>query len=118
MSPILVQLLILILYLQPIQTERCDVASFYKSMELPVGAAALTSSGEFEDIDALFVRTKVDPGRYSVSITRRASNFYRLDGTGLHVKTRLCLELALLQDGTLLVQNIGGYSIGELVFND
>ena len=97
----------------PTRTGRCDVERFFKSVSYPPGAVVLTYGGDIEDIDDLLVPTKVDPGSYSVSVTRKALNLYRVEGYDLYIKTQLCLELALGQDATLKVQEYGG----ELIFN-
>ena len=38
---------------------------------------------------------------YRVTVTRKESNLYRVDGTRIFVKTRLCLELALGENAVL-----------------
>lgn len=65
-------------------------------------------------IMALFVigfSTPVDAqGRYSVSVTRKASNTYKLDGKAIWVQTRYCYEYAYSEDAVL--------TAGQLVFLD
>lgn len=96
----------------------CDVERLLKPVAPPPGAVVLTLLGEVEDVDALLVPSTIDPGTYSVSVTRKASNLYSVDGYALYVKTQLCLELALSEEATLKVERFQGLTVGELTFRD
>lgn len=49
---------------------------------------------------------------YEVSVTRKGSNLYKVDGKDIYINTRLCLELALSEDVFL---KMNGYQ-GEIIF--
>jgi hypothetical protein len=55
--------------------------------------------------------------QYSVTVTRRDSNFYEIDSTGLFLETSMCLELSLMQNAVLDVQRTGSTSAGIIYFN-
>ena len=52
---------------------------------------------------------------YRVTVTRKESNLYRIDGTKTYIKTRLCLELALSEPAILNYQR-GSYD-NKLIFD-
>ena len=53
--------------------------------------------------------------RYRLSVTRKDSNFYRIDGTDFYVRTRNCYEYAYSQEAVLVWEGRGSYS-NKLIF--
>lgn len=54
----------------------------------------LTYAAETCDIEKI-IGAKVEAGTYKVTVSREESNFYKIDGQDIYIKTKYCLELAL-----------------------
>jgi hypothetical protein len=55
--------------------------------------------------------------RYKVSVTRKDSNLYAIDGTSYWLKTKYCYEYAYSQDAVIVWEGAGSFS-NKLVFLD
>jgi hypothetical protein len=100
-------------------TEECDVDKFYTSMELPYGAKAIDSYGDVVDVESILVPADdIEPGRYSISVSRESDNIYKVDGVNLYIETSLCFEWAIMDDAILIVEQYQGYTIGKIIFVD
>jgi hypothetical protein len=53
---------------------------------------------------------------YKVQVTRASDNLYEVVGQGIYLKTRLCLELALMEDAIVKIESPNGYNVGEIIF--
>lgn len=82
--------------------KKCDVKNFYTAIEV-----------ESEDK----VLTKLDEGKYKLSVTRKAPNLYKVDGQDIYIETRYCYEYATFDDVILIVEN-NGYDKGVIIFID
>lgn len=51
---------------------------------------------------------------YKVSVTRKQSNLYAIDGTSFYVATSMCLNLAIMDTAYLDVTTVGGTSKGTM----
>ena len=99
-----------------IDSDSYDIEEFYERQELPSDTVAENLYGSIEEIRALYVPTRLDTGRYSVEVTRVDSNFYRICGTDIYIKTRYCYEYASYDDAILIVESNYGYTKGEIIF--
>jgi len=95
-----------------------DIAEVYGSAIPAQGTVVLTTSGDIEDIDVLLSETELDIGRYSVTVTRKAQDLYKIDGFNIYVKTRYCYEYSYSQDAILDYDSQAGYTKGTLTFED
>lgn len=71
---------ILTIFLLPTITygqSKCDVKSFYKAIDSESDVKVLTTGGEFEEAEYILVPTKLDEGKYKLSVTRKASNLLK-----------------------------------------
>jgi hypothetical protein len=83
-----------------------QVEAIYESVEVATGAIALDRMGRTVDVSELLVPAQLKAGTYQISVTRKDTNFYRIDGYNYYIKTRLCLELALSQKAYLEVNGM------------
>ena len=70
-------------------------------------------SGLVAVILVLFCQS-VHAENYQFSVTRKGSNIYKVDGKNILIHTRLCLELALVEDVIFKSSGMGG----ELIFRN
>lgn len=98
-----------------ISSESYYVDKIYQSMSVDIGTLAKTTSGDIEEIEIIFVEKSLDPGTYSITITREGDDFYRIDGTDIYIKTRYCYEYYYSQDAILKISSYKGHNFGELI---
>jgi hypothetical protein len=65
-----------------------DIVEIYKSIIPDVGTVILTSFNNVENTGLILVPVKIDPGNYSVKLTRKAKDLYSVDGFNIYIKTR------------------------------
>jgi hypothetical protein len=97
---------------------KCDVKHFYKAIEAESDVKVLTKGGEFEEAERILVPTKLDEGKYKLSLTRKASNLYKVEAQDIYIETRYCYEYAIGDDVILIVESNYGYDKGEIIFID
>lgn len=95
-----------------------DVAQIYEAVELKSGSKSIDSYGNVEDAKIVLVPTKLDSGKYSVELSKVASNFYKIYGTDLYIETKYCYEFANRDDAVLIIESSYGYTKGEVIFID
>jgi hypothetical protein len=59
-----------------------------------------------------------DAGTYEVTVTRKATDLYKVDGTSFYVETRYCYEYAYSEEAILKYTSDYGYRRGFLLFLD
>ena len=96
---------------------RCDVKGIYKAVETPVGTIALTMLGDAAEVQQVLVPTKLEDGAYDVTVTRKGSNLYRVDGTWSYVATNYCYEYVYGQKAVLRHRGVGPVGGGSLIFD-
>lgn len=94
-----------------------DVAGIYKGIELESGSKCITSIG-VEDASVVLTPAKLETGKYSVSITRKEKDIYKVDGKNIYIETKFSYEYATGDDAVLVVESNYGYSKGKLIFLD
>ncbi len=97
---------------------KCDVKNFYKAIEAESDVKVLTTGGEMEEAEYILVPTKLDEGKYKLSVTRKSSNLYKVDGQDIYIETMYCYEYAAADDVILIVKSNYGYDKGEIIFID
>lgn len=93
-----------------------DVDGFYSGIEPESNTLVLTSNDELTEAKLVLLPTKIDEGNYAISITRKGSNLYKIDGKNIYIKTRYCHEYSHGQDAILKVEGSYGYTKGKLIF--
>jgi hypothetical protein len=96
---------------------KCDVKKFYKAIEAENDAKVLTIGGDIEEAEYILVPTKLNEGKYTLSVTRKASNFYKVDGQDLFIETNYCYEYATYDEVILIVESNYGYTKGKIIFD-
>jgi hypothetical protein len=94
----------------------CDIDGFYSGREPESNTLVLTSNDELVEAKLVLVPTKMDIGSYTISITRKGSNLYKIDGENIYIKTRYCNEYTYRHDVVLEVESSYGYNKGKLIF--
>ncbi|MBQ8424057.1 MAG: hypothetical protein IJY36_07380 [Coprobacter sp.] len=103
---------------QALRSSGYDIADIYEKVELRSGAKALDAYGNLSDAKAVFVPTKLDPGKYEVELNKIGSNFYQIYGTSYCIETKHCYEYAMREDAILNITSNYGYTRGEVIFLD
>ncbi len=67
------------------------------------------------DVKSVYGSLEIEPGTYDVNVTRINDDWYEVDGTGVFLRTSMCLNLALGEEAILKI-----YSgrTGKLYFAD
>lgn len=99
------------------RTTECDVKGVYKTMDVPSGTISLSGLGEIQEVEQLLAPATLSSGSYDVSVTRKAKDLYRADGTGTYILTRYCYEYAYSQKAVLRYSGRGTVGAGTLVFD-
>lgn len=94
----------------------CDVARVLSATQAPYGTHILTTAGSLEEAELVLVPSRIEPGRYVVTVTRKASNLYRIDGRSIYLITRYCYEYAYGEGAILDLDSYGGYTLGTIEF--
>jgi len=100
------------------RTTSCDVKGVYKTIDAPAGTISLSGMGETQEVEQLLAPASLSSGSYDVSVTRKAKDLYRADGTGTYIVTRYCYEYAYSQKAILRYTGGGSYGGGTLVFGN
>src|SRR6476661_2304448 len=82
----------------PSKAETCSVDRVYEQVPAPPGAAVSYYGGDPQDIYEIYVPARLKPGAYAVNVSRKATNWYRVDGKALYIRTRLCMNFAFSED--------------------
>lgn len=53
---------------------------------------ALDTYDDLTKVESILWPAKLDEGKYSVNITRKDADLYKIDGTDLYIKTKYCYE--------------------------
>ncbi len=94
----------------------CDVKGVYKTVSIPPGAISLSATNEVQEVEQLLAPASVSSGSYDISVTRKAKDLYRAEGTGIYILTRYCYEYAYSQKAVLRYTGRGLVGAGALVF--
>ena len=92
----------------------CAVQGAYASLAVPRGAIAVTTLGDMiHEIEDVYVPTTVAAGNYTVTVTRKGQDFYKVDAANVYVRTLYCYEYAYSESAVL---NYDGFGGGRLIF--
>ena len=103
-------------FIVPTTDSECEIAQIYVAIDPDYGTKVLTESGELEEPEYILIPEEIDEGTYKVSVTRKASNLYMVDGTDFYLETRYCYEYATYDDAFLVVESNYGYTKGKIIF--
>jgi hypothetical protein len=93
-----------------------DIEEVYSSTPAK-DVKVLTSKGEIADAELLLAPCKkYQTGKYTVTISRKASNLYQIDGKDIFIKTRYCNEYITREDVVMVIESNYGYTRGKLIF--
>lgn len=96
--------------------DECEIEAFYKGVTPIDGTKILTSGDDLEDIELFFVPINIDIGKYVVNVTRKGSNFYKVDDKNIYIQTKYCYEYSYSQEVVLKVESSYGYTKGKIIF--
>lgn len=100
------------------KSNECEINNFYEAISPNNrGTKVLTKSGNLEEIDLILVPTKLEAGKYKVSLTRKGSNIYKVENTNFWIETRYCYEYAFYKEAILIVESSYGYTKGKIIFD-
>ncbi len=96
----------------------CQIVNFYREVDARYhDAKAITTNKYIESIEKILLPTIMDSGKFVVNVTRKETNYYKIESTDLWIETTLCLELALWQEVVLIVESPYGYMKGRIIFD-
>jgi hypothetical protein len=102
-----------------IQTRYCYVYAYSENSILKSngygGDLIFIDSKDKCDVKAVFGTADQKEGKYEVTVTREADDWYEVFGTSTYIKTSACLSLALGEDAVL---SLTGGNFGNLIFKD
>lgn len=88
-----------------IQTNYCYEYAYYQESLLDMlgrtGEITFVDSGNSCPVSGVYADAGIRSGSYSVTVTRKDSNWYEIFGKDLFIETSLCLNLAIMDDATL-----------------
>lgn len=96
----------------------CEVAGMLSAFDAPVGTAALTTTGDVQEVETAYIPTTIKTGLYKVAVTRKGDDLYTIDGSKLAVHTQLCIEYGYSEDASLDVRSVAGVTVGTLTFKE
>ncbi len=67
------------------------------------------------DMKGIYAPLPSAAGRYGVTITQKAENWYEIFGANTYLKTRDCKTMVLAEEASLLLPSTG---LGQIVFKD
>jgi hypothetical protein len=94
----------------------CDVKGAYGVVDIPIGSVALTSLGEMEELETVLAPSDLKSGAYDITVTRKAKDLYRVDGTSTYLVTRFCFEYGYSAKAVLRYRSYGSAGTGTLIF--
>jgi len=97
-------------------SDEYDVEEFYKGLDPSSGTMVLTADDELEEAETILVPIKLDAGKYSVTISRKTTDLYKVDGKNIYIKTKYCYEYATGDEAILKVESSYGYTKGTIIF--
>ncbi len=86
--------------------------------EVPSNTYALDAYDDLSKVEYILWPAKLDEGKYSVNITRKDADLYKIDGTDLYIKTKYCYEYCYSEEVILVVYTTSRYSYGKVIFFD
>ncbi len=94
----------------------CDISEIYEGIELDPGTKVVTRFENIEEASLILVPTRLDIGKYSVKVNRKANNLYQIDNSEIYIQTSYCYDYAYYKDAVLFVDSYYGFTKGKLVF--
>lgn len=95
---------------------QCEISVIYTTVDLPDNAKVLTQNGSFSTVSLLLKPTELAPGEYEYSLTRRATNLYKVENTSMYIETKLCFNIGFEQASTIIINNPDGFVKGTVIF--
>ena len=95
-----------------------NVICIYEKQQVKYGVKAIDNFDNIQEVSYLLVPTKVDEGTYSVLLTRKDTNLYKIEGTDLYIETQFCFEICIMEEAVLVIHNYGDLSFGTVIFED
>ena len=99
-------------------SDECDISQFFEGIDADNGVKVITDSGDFVDAEIILVPAELKIGKFSVEVTRKESNLYKIEGTTTYFETRGCYEYATRDDAFLIIESSYGYKKGKIIFED
>lgn len=99
-------------------SDKYDVVAILAKEDVRNNTMSIDKLGSYHEIEYILLPTKVDSGKYSVTLTRKGDNLYQIDGTDLYIRTKYCYTYCYRQDAVLVVHSSSYYSVGEVIFLD
>lgn len=100
-------------------TQSCTLQAYAEEAILETtptgGQMRFVYSNDICDLKGIYGPKVSAPGRYGVTVSQKAENWYAIFGTNTFLKTKDCRVLVLAQEAFLLIPPVG---IGQITFKD
>jgi hypothetical protein len=93
-----------------------DIVYFYKAITPADGTKVVDSLGGLNDAQLILVPVVINAGDYAVTVTRKGSNLYKVDGKDLYIETKFCYQYSFSQKVVLKVESSYGLRKGVVIF--
>lgn len=95
-----------------------DISEFYSVIKPKSGTKAVGAYDKSVEVKYILTPTKVDTGKFVVSVTKIGDNLYQIKDTDLCVETRYCYEWASYsKEVVLIIESNYGYTKGKIIFD-
>lgn len=94
-----------------------DIAGIYTGKDVQYeNVKVVNSFDNVEDAKLLLFKSELDEGVYEVTVTRKATNIYIIDGTEIYIQTKFCFVSGIRQKAILKINSKYSYNKGEIIF--
>lgn len=94
-----------------------DIAGIYSGKDVQYeNVKVVNSFDNLEDAKLLLFKSELDEGVYEVTVTRKATNIYIIDGTEIYIQTKFCFVSGIRQKAILKINSKYSYNKGEIIF--
>lgn len=94
-----------------------DIAGIYSGKDVQYeNVKVVNSFDNVEDAKLLLFKSELDEGVYEVTVTRKATNIYQIDGTEIYIQTKFCYVSGIRQKAILKINSKYSYNKGEIIF--
>lgn len=93
-----------------------DIAGIYSGKDVQYeNVKVVNSYDNVEDAKLLLFKSELDEGVYEVTVTRKATNIYMIDGTEIYIQTKFCYVSGIRQKAILKINGKYSYNKGEII---
>ena len=97
-------------------SQEYEIEDIFKGIDPVSGTMVLTDNDELEEAELILMPITPDEGTYSVALTRKADDLFKIEGKNIYIKTRYYYEYPYSESAILKVESKYGYTKGKIIF--